>query len=959
MQLTAEQKKENSAKVNQHLFRTIQQWMPGLRENGDGTFNAINPERQDKDPSSMRIYSGEDPHAFDFVSQKRYDMVDLKAVATKSDPRSVFRDAAAELGLLGPLRQGATTVSAKPVILRPAEQKTQESGAEPNIPERQPTAVELSAKIDVEVSGKTTPTHMNPSKVWAYRNAQGVVIAYNRRFDLLDKDGKPDKTFRPLSWIKDKHGHGKWIGTTKGLNGTVPIYGRELLSAKPVAKVLVVEGEKTADSARVLFPELIVITFFGGAGKAKKCDWSCLAGREVIMWPDADQATQPTNHPEAGKQKPLHEQASMKAMIAMAQILEGFSVSSKIVPPLAGVRHKWDLADLDETSYTLPDLQRHIQDNAAHFSKFLPAVSSPSEDSSSKMAPDSSQQSWKAAAITTAIRMDFEASVRKGTHDTDYSFCKDHYFYEPTSERNSKRNVPTFITYAAPDGRVTIVPPKHFINRFIDWYDIEGRHRYGSTPLLENHLVVLANRLAQRLPRMNEPALFKWRGQQGLAWNILNFDISERHLESSGVKVDGTEENAMEILKVVAPAWYEQLSRMTNRLAFMSYMGAIIDPTALPQQYIWLWGKGNDGKSTIIEVLDTLFGQAAMKTEWPDNPNQFFTSQMESRRLLLLDDQKHGHVVRSGLWKSVTGSKTLTIEHKGQSPYVVPNELLVVSASNHRPESSGDRADTRRLIFCECQTHNKVIEDFHKILLQDANPFFSLCWQLWQIHRGQKGTVPVDAAVTRSNTMESFREEADFVAANFELFEMDRIQAAFKSSLPKKMVPHTRNSDLRLICDRFKINFKRLSDYLVQVLGYPPELVSYSKMDKQRVIFGIVPKPFLRQRAGLDIQDFAPLPEIKQANEPGSDLEVAPALVETIVGSETEIQPPAVAAALEQPSAATEAVLFAIATCSESSRIERLPVHRYDGHDFDDPLPEEYEFTTAPEDDGPDPVLME
>ncbi len=854
--LSTEEKREYSAKINEYLFRTIEQWMTGLKKNGDGTYNCLNPERNDSDPNSMMIYT--DGHAWDFAAKKRYSMIDLKAIVTHNDPKAIFKETGLQLGVLDQQRSGASAagrpysaavIPIKKDMLQP-QPTNREPPQEPNIPARAATEKEILR------GKKMGDTYLKPTAVWPYKNRTGTIIAYAQRFDFYNAKGLREKLFRPMSWSSEGN---TWVYNKNGLNGSNPIYGVDLLAGNPSAQVLIVEGEKTADAARVLFPEMVLLTFFGGASSADKCDWSCLGNREVLLWPDADQKADAN-----GNILPDHEQSSMKAMIAVARSLEGVAQSTRIVRPPEGVRNKWDLADLNETQLTVADLRQRMENAAHHFSHYLPAMPEHAQGEGERVSPAAHFEKLKPEQITTGIRIAFLDAVARGTYGDEFPFAKDLYYYEPQSESNSKRRVPSFLAHVADDGQVTIHPEAKWIDRFIQWYDHDGMHAYGSTPLLENSLVTLAKRLGARLPRLDEPALFKWRGQPGHAWNILNFDISKDHLLPAGIDFDGSEANAMAILEKIAPPWFEQLSRMNNRLGFMSYLGAIIDPEAHPQQYVWLYGKGNDGKSTIIQVLQNLFGPAAMKSEWPDNPNNFYTSRMESRRLLLLDDQEHGKVVRSGLWKTITGSDTITIEHKGQSPYVVPNLLLLVSASNSRPEGSADSADTRRLVLCECESfsRDKVVKDFHKTLLQYADPFFSLCWDLWQTHKGTKGIVPVDQEITRHNTLEAFATEEDFVAANFQLFDLERVKAGLAGADAKKLIPHTKNEDLRKLADKARVSFKRVVDYLVHVRGYPAQLISYAKDEKYRVVFGVVPKPESRAFAGIQEQEFSQLPAV-------------------------------------------------------------------------------------------------
>jgi hypothetical protein len=59
--------------------------------------------------------------------------------------------------------------------------------------------------------------------------------------------------------------------------------------SRPNASVLIVAGEKTADAAEERFPEHVAITWPGGTNAVRKADWSVLKGREVVIWPDADE----------------------------------------------------------------------------------------------------------------------------------------------------------------------------------------------------------------------------------------------------------------------------------------------------------------------------------------------------------------------------------------------------------------------------------------------------------------------------------------------------------------------------------------------------------------------------------------------------------------------------------------------------------------------------------------------
>jgi hypothetical protein len=96
-----------------------------------------------------------------------------------------------------------------------------------------------------------------PSDKWAYHNSEGRLIGYVSRFD---PKGLP-KEYRPLTlWHDGLSLRWEW----KFWPYPRPLYGLEQLAAKPTAKVIVVEGEKCAEAAPLIFPHAVVVTSSGG-----------------------------------------------------------------------------------------------------------------------------------------------------------------------------------------------------------------------------------------------------------------------------------------------------------------------------------------------------------------------------------------------------------------------------------------------------------------------------------------------------------------------------------------------------------------------------------------------------------------------------------------------------------------------------------------------------------------------
>ena len=161
----------------------------------------------------------------------------------------------------------------------------------------------------------------DPSRVWSYRDAQGRLLGHVLRFE------KPDgsKETRPLVFCQGPEGQRQW--RWKSFPAPRPLYGLERLHARMEAPVLLVEGEKAADAAQEIFPEHVAITSPGGSNAAGQADWSPLQGRQVIIWPDAD---------EAGR----------KYALQVAELcLSAGAAGVQIVDPPGDLPQGWDLAD--------------------------------------------------------------------------------------------------------------------------------------------------------------------------------------------------------------------------------------------------------------------------------------------------------------------------------------------------------------------------------------------------------------------------------------------------------------------------------------------------------------------------------------------------------------------------------------------------------------------------------------
>ena len=176
-----------------------------------------------------------------------------------------------------------------------------------------------------------------PKSIYAYKNAKNELIGYIARYETVN--GTKQKTFRPFTYCKLVNGKMAW--QMKSFPEPRPLYGEEFLEQRKDEGVLIVEGEKTADCARLIFPDYLVLTWAGGANAISKANWNILQNRKIKLWADND---------DAGKQ----------AMLKLFKILKKQNEVAIVKIP-DDFPDGWDLADELPKSKTISFLRSLLE----------------------------------------------------------------------------------------------------------------------------------------------------------------------------------------------------------------------------------------------------------------------------------------------------------------------------------------------------------------------------------------------------------------------------------------------------------------------------------------------------------------------------------------------------------------------------------------------------------------------
>ena len=238
----------------------VVEWLPEGRREGQ-EWIALNPTRADSHLGSFKVNLVTGQWADFATGDKGGDLISLYGYLHGLKNGQAATRLMEILGLID--NQPATTINKSP---------------------RQPTWTPFTpVPADAPPAPVAHPKHGRPSAVWTYRDQAERVLFHVYRFDLPS-----GKQILPLTYCRNTAGQYAW--RWQGLEAPRPLYNLHRLAARPGDPVMVNEGEKAVDAATLLLPEHVATTSPNGCKAPHKADWTALAGKDVLIWPDADDA---------------------------------------------------------------------------------------------------------------------------------------------------------------------------------------------------------------------------------------------------------------------------------------------------------------------------------------------------------------------------------------------------------------------------------------------------------------------------------------------------------------------------------------------------------------------------------------------------------------------------------------------------------------------------------------------
>ena len=204
------------------------------------------------------------------------------------------------------------------------------------------------------------------SAQWCYRNAKGEQLFWLQRFDF-PQGGKARKAYVQRTWLDGGWHHPSRRDPFRSdWPAPRPLYRLPQLEQRIWSEVLITEGEKAADAAALLFPDLVVLSWCGGSSALQTVDWQPLAQRAVTLWPDADAP-------------------GREAMASLCAVLLELECAVAVVIPPGCSESDWDLADapgaagwdLADANWTPEQAAAYFQRHRRSVKRADPALASP------------------------------------------------------------------------------------------------------------------------------------------------------------------------------------------------------------------------------------------------------------------------------------------------------------------------------------------------------------------------------------------------------------------------------------------------------------------------------------------------------------------------------------------------------------------------------------------------------
>lgn len=164
--------------------------------------------------------------------------------------------------------------------------------------------------------------------------------------------------------------------------------------------------------------------------------------------------------------------------------------------------------------------------------------------------------------------------------------------------------------------------------------------------------------------------------------------------------------------EIPTPNFDKFMNMLTNgdistQKLILEYIGAVISNIQgwRFKKAMFLLGKGNTGKSTLINLIASLIGsQNAAERDLKSLNERFGKTAAYNKRLIYSNDLAFMKIEENAVFKNLTGGDSISIEFKNKEPFDFRFKGLLLYGMNDLPHFGGDKGDHvyDRIIIVKC-----------------------------------------------------------------------------------------------------------------------------------------------------------------------------------------------------------------------------------------------------------------
>ena len=528
-------------------------------------------------------------------------------------------------------------------------------------------------------------TNLRPTMQWQYLSAERELLGYVVRCEFSDGT----KWTPQITYARTDDGQVAWALTP--MPTPRPLYGLPHLRDHEQKPVMVVEGEKCADAAQRLLPGWVCVTWPGGTNGVRHTDWRALAGRDVVIWPDADKPGRETAEAIA---RTIYDAAKRVRILDVDAFSDG-----------------WDAADAVAQGWTT---ERFVLWARSHVRAYEP-VQPPR---SAEPAAPSPRPALRVVGGNAAAAREPDPEPDADAIPPEYS--DDSLALAFTARYPDLRFVAAWGRWYRWDGLAWREDDTYRVwnearqlcrriaNDAVERIDLPPNKRDGIAKGITSSKTIAAVVTLARVDRQHAATTGQWDTD---IWS-LNTPAGVVDLRTGSVRPHDPNEHHTKITAVGpagdCPAWKAFLLRcMDGNQALVDYLqrvaGYCLTGSTREHAMWFVHGPGGNGKGTFLNTLCWILGDYAMTSPmetFAESRNERHPTELamlRGARLVVAQETEEGQRWAESKIKALTGGDPITARFMRQDHFTYQPQFKLVIAGNHKPAlRAPDEAIRRR-----------------------------------------------------------------------------------------------------------------------------------------------------------------------------------------------------------------------------------------------------------------------